>query len=88
MITISLPEAAAIAKAANAELRTDYSGRGMYGAQCIGYDVHDMSGVMRLGVAINRLLNKDMAQDMLDRTTTDNMGLGFIVYFPGIELES
>jgi len=56
------------------ELRSDYSGRGMFGRLCYGITCDNQTE------ALERI-----AQLNLPRPTTDNMGLGYIVYWPGIE---
>jgi len=68
------------------KFRGDYSGRGMYGSRCIGFDV----GSIKLAVqAIVQIAERDpdLAQDLAGAWTQDQMGLGMIVYFPGFEVE-
>jgi hypothetical protein len=68
--------------------RCNYSGRGMYGETCLGitgrgidaYDVHNilMDAFMDDEVIVNNIM---------DRRAEDQMGLGTIIYFPGITVE-
>lgn len=81
------------ADAANVELRTDYSGRAMYGEQCLGI-VGDSSTefVIRLIGELNADPDfKDDAADavlaMSRRERRDSMGLSSIFYYPGYGVE-
>lgn len=65
-------------------VRSDYSGRGMYGAKCVGFDLDSSAQTMKLGAAIYSTLEEDEAEEMMDRAMQDSMGLGIIVYFPGV----
>lgn len=60
-----------------------YSGRGMYGRNCVGVTLGRNSefSEFKLGVAIALALGEDA--EHLD-PCTDTMGLGFIVYFPSV----
>lgn len=67
-----------------------YSGRGMYGETCIGFTTD-----RNLGNAFADLIsslahssdsvNMEELADAFRSMQTDSMGLGTIVYFPGIE---
>jgi hypothetical protein len=59
-----------------------YSGRGMYGDQCVGFDFDHMSDLGLLSVAINEVLGEAVGRDMIENLRTDSMGLGMIAYFP------
>lgn len=66
------------------EVRTDYSGRFMYGDECIGIDlasVSDFSTVL-LNIAAE---DRELARTLADSQRSDSMGLGVIVYFPGVK---
>ena len=70
----------------NFETRRDYSGRGMYGKECIGF-VTDQP--MMLAMALTAILIDLRSQDIegvpewSDLTVrTDNMGMSSIIYFP------
>lgn len=64
-------------------LRTDYSGRAMYGRTCIGFEGDtDMSvALLQLGAA---LAAADLPE-IADTCRSDAMGLGWIVYFPSFQ---
>lgn len=79
------------------ELRTDYSGRSMYGRTCPGVVV-DCSAVRLMvaltGVLVREAVVKDedteeaieLAEQLAEDMSTDNMGLGMIVYWPSWKL--
>lgn len=81
------------------DIRTDYSGRGMYGTTCLGIVLSDVTPI-QLGVALVEALTADpddmgqvesaweAAADIARRARTDSMGLGSIVYFPGVTVEA
>ena len=77
------------------EIRDDYSGRGMNGADCFGITVSpsdERRVYYALGVAFGYAEGGD-AEDMgpwerlMDRASVDSMGRDVIVYFPGFALE-
>lgn len=67
-----------------AELKTRaYSGRYMYGKDCLGVDV---DGIGTLLLAVAEFVTDDNRAEILETlrgTRSDAMGLGTIVYFPG-----
>lgn len=75
-----------------------YSGRAMYGAQCVGFEV-DGGMDLALGVALQRAAQEfdenpagdfgavELVEAMAMSTRTDNMGRGMIVYWPSIQAE-
>lgn len=82
------------------ELRTDYSGRAMYGDQCVGF-VGDFSA-FDLGVAVAKtLLPSDYYDDdsavledqmaafhaMVGSCSEDSMGRSSIYYFPSLKVD-
>ena len=73
---ILLVEAIVIAAgyATNGEVRTDYSGRGMFGRTCYAITA-DRSGE----------LSAEIARQGLPTPEWDSMGLGVVAYWPGIE---
>jgi hypothetical protein len=83
-LNITLEAAESIADAADASIYEDYSGRGMYGTKCLGFVVNGHRGEAALSIAIIRTLGEDDAEDMLDNLRADALGLGTIIYFPGI----
>lgn len=52
-------------------LRTDYSGRCMFGAECLGIDCTD-----------DRECIEEAASRGIRGGSRDNMGMGYIVYWP------
>lgn len=64
-----------------------YSGRGMYGSQCLGVEVnmdHSLGDLLGEIVAYVDDDNRDEISDALRKLRTDSLGLGEIVYFPGV----
>lgn len=64
------------------EVRTDYSGRGMYGKECFGI-------VVRYRDDLGEILDAagDFTEDM-DNPVWDNMGLSHIAYWPWLSVEA
>lgn len=79
------------------EARSNYSGRGMYGKECIGFvtDLNFFEFGLKFAAELVTL-NEDNSEfpeyqdfnieDFYD-SRTDSMGLSSIVYFPGITVE-
>jgi len=67
-----------------ADVRPDYSGRGMYGTLCIGIVAKDTDDLMyRLG---SHLAGTTLGSILADqRKSHDDMGLDEIVYFPDLQ---
>lgn len=68
------------------EVRTDYSGRFMYGAQCFGIVTSDpfrLVGSMSMSLGMDGY--DDLAIELYSNTCIDNMGLSKIVYFPDVD---
>lgn len=64
------------AEDAGVEYRTNYSGRGMYGAECFAIEGKTSDLVRFL-----RMLDDDMADELSD-PSTDSMGLDIVFYWP------
>lgn len=62
-----------------AEMRS-YSGRGMYGKECLGIDLDDMADAFRLALLVS---DDDLAVALMS-PKFDDMGKGIIVYFPNV----
>lgn len=60
-----------------------YSGRGMYGNMCIGWDLDHLSELASLGIALAEILG-DAGHDIARSVRTDSMGRGYIAYFPDV----
>ena len=69
---------------AEADVRPDYSGRGMFGELCIGIVAEDTDDLMyKLGT---RLAGTELGSILADqRKDHDSMGLNEIVYFPNLQ---
>lgn len=79
-------------------VRANYSGRGMYGKTCIGVE-SDYGSVQqdKVTLAILTALHPDRDDltweevvdliETLPRPHQDSMGLGMIVYYPGLTIE-
>ena len=57
-----------------------YSGRSMYGQECLGIDMENMADAFRFALMVT---DSDLA-DALFNPRFDNMGMGIIVYFPNV----
>ena len=75
-----------LASAYDARFCTDYSGRGMYGNQCIGITVENTSVLLHIIVAL-AADEPDLAEELCDGICSDNMGRDMIFYWPGITAE-
>lgn len=63
-----------------------YSGRGMYGRNCIGVDLNHAGDLFRLGVDVGSALGLLGAADVdLVAPRTDSMGMGIIAYWEWID---
>ena len=74
------------------EVREDYSGRGMYGATCIGFVLSGGASELALGAAIVQAGQEEDLEDglveyLMRRAAHDSMGRDRIVYFPGVAVE-
>lgn len=77
-------------------LRTDYSGRGMYGRTCFGF-IGNATTLCKFFVAFvseaasysddDALIERiEVADELAERVRTDDMGGDTIYYFPGVIL--
>lgn len=67
------------------DFRTDYSGRSMYGALCVGFVYDDLTDFLAALVYIAQE-NDDLAETLARSACTDSMGLSMIVYFPRLTI--
>jgi hypothetical protein len=66
-----------------------YSGRGMYGAKCVGVDIDRAGQIMEIAAQlISAGIDVDHVIDLGDQMREDNMGRGIIVYWPALELSA
>lgn len=63
------------AEAVNGDVRDNYSGRGMFGKTCYAIDCND---------PVHTII--EAGKNGLPTPKIDNMGKGFIVYWPSISL--
>ena len=68
-------------------VRTDYSGRGMYGETCLGITGQYLTTIDVLEVLERAFDDEGKARDFMHRVNTDSMGRGTIFYFPGYSVE-
>ena len=74
-------------EAAQGEMVTDYSGRGMHGEHCIGFTGNDRT-LAKFFFAVGRsevLADNDNGLRLASRLKSDSMGRSTIYYFPGFE---
>ena len=70
-------------------IRSDYSGRGMFGRECFGV-VADASVGKFVATILRYIDDSDILEELsrlLEDMRTDSMGLSTIFYFPNWELE-
>jgi hypothetical protein len=64
------------------EVYLDYSGRAMYGDVCFGFygniDTSEANSIV-----LRSFDDNDLAKKLLEKMTTDSLGLDTIYYFPG-----
>ncbi len=75
-----------------------YSGRGMYGRTCLGICLPSTNSLLNIGLIIYQaVLSTDqysddesigLASEICDDGRTDQMGMGFILYFPQLPAPS
>jgi len=61
-----------------------YSGRSMYGKECLGVTIDRRQNLFSLGILVGKELEPG-DYDEIDSVGTDSMGMGTIIYWPGIE---
>lgn len=79
------------------DVRDNYSGRGMFGDQCFGYDpdggnlflwfmqqLYDEGEEWEFYDEVKALLD----DDVFEGECCDSMGLGIIIYFPNLKVEN
>jgi len=74
------------------DVRTDYSGRGMYGATCLGFTTSEPENLMmEIGTWLHLREEADDDFDLrlpFTRSATDSMGLSTIIYWPSMQVGS
>lgn len=66
-----------VANVVSGDFEDNYSGRGMYGAECVGITCDDPDYCI-----------EEAASRGIRNAKTDNMGRQYIVYWPSIRLET
>lgn len=66
-----------------------YSGRGMYGKNCVGITVPNITDLIALGCSLqvmhdNGEIDGATFGEMTNHASTDNMGRDMIVYWPNV----
>lgn len=85
MTTITFHDLRSLALAVDGEPYPDYSGRGMYGAECAGV-VLDDDRMVDLGIEVaERFEDNHEMLAALRRTSTDSMGRQTIVYWKSVQ---
>lgn len=66
-------------------IRQSYSGRAMYGRECVGLVHHGQGELIRFALALVR--QDENAEEWLPETRSDSMGLNQITYWPDVTIE-
>lgn len=73
------------------EWRT-YSGRGMYGKYCLGFECDSLNDLITTVVQLSKCYDKypelDPFIDRISRVSSDSMGLGVIFYWRNITVDT
>ena len=69
-----------------------YSGRGMYGRECVGITLPRITDFINLGCALqtmhdNNEIDSDLFHEMTSGASTDNMGHDVLVYWPNVNCD-
>jgi hypothetical protein len=64
-----------------------YSGRGMFGASCLAFEIDDLSQLLQLGHDIGEYASENGMEVSysIGKARWDNMGHDYVIYFPGVE---
>ena len=62
-----------------------YSGRHMYGAQCLAIEIPSAPDLFRIGAMVGAMEPRAWEADELPEPKLDNMGRGMVAYWPEIE---
>lgn len=87
--TITADQLTDLAWEANGEAYFRYSGRSMYGKECVGITLSNITDLLNIGAALYAFLGDGHLTDevysrFMRGASTDNMGRGMIVYWPNI----
>ena len=70
-------------------LTTDYSGRGMYDRNCVGFYAEPAMVIAAFAKALGEDRNLDWDMELMElaeMVRTDSMGRGTITYFPSLQI--
>lgn len=79
-------ENAAMARDINVTVQERYSGRAMFGQYCLGLTVPSVFDAFRIATLLGEMMSEYILVHMSDNAATDDMGLGTIIYFPGLQV--
>ena len=66
-----------------------YSGRGMYGQQCVGVDTNSYGDLMRIAtLLVGAGIDPHDVAGLGDALRTDSMGMGVILYWPSLKMSA
>jgi hypothetical protein len=86
MTSITYKELEEVIEESNADVTVQrYSGRGMFGRECLGFSTDDPIAVT--AEIVGGLADEDLRDRVItafQNTRTDNLGLSIILYFPNI----
>jgi hypothetical protein len=69
-------------------IRTDYSGRGMFGRECFGIVYDSLGQLLDFAAALGRRAEADdLDVSWLSNARRDSMGMSSIAYWPGVTLD-
>lgn len=73
---------------ANLMFRDEYSGRSMYGKECVGVEGEQYDYPDDMLQKLYKVADDDEREVLANlKTAQDNMGLGYILYFPDVSRE-
>lgn len=88
MITLSfdnMEKLEEIAENINGTIYPNYSGRAMFGKQCVGITTEGSTDLLTLGIELVGAFGDDLAREFANCASWDSMGRGQIVYFKDIK---
>jgi hypothetical protein len=81
-----------LASTSGGETYFGYSGRGMFGAECVGITLPSMTDFITLGCALqvmydNGEIDGTLFGELTNHASTDNMGRSIIIYWSGVSCD-
>jgi hypothetical protein len=72
-----------------ATVNTSYSGRGMYGQECLAFHVSKQTTVATALTIASLQINYEVTPaQFVQESMSDNLGLGYVIYFPAFQAEA